>query len=360
MAPFNGTSELDSIILNSFEVENVLKSLASGKASGPNGLNNRILKELSKELAQPLCNFFDFSLDKGVLPSSYKEANVCPIHKKDERSLVNNYRPISLLNAEVKVFERLIFKHLFNHLQENSFLTSLQSGFMPGDSTVNQLTFLYNIFCQALDANKEIQVVFCDISKAFDRVWHAGLLRKLEAAGVTGKLLNWFKNYLFDRKQRVILPGVNSDWSKIFAGVPQGSILSPLLFLVFINDIVNEIGSCIRFFADDISLFIIVDDPVASAERLNAALIKILQWAETWLVTFNPNKTESLIISRKINKPLHPFLYMNDQQVLEVDCHKHLGLYLSNNGSWHQQINFILKRAWCRINIMRKLKFKLD
>ena len=163
LVPFNGTSELDSIILNSIEVESVLKSLASGKASGPNGLNNRILKELSKELAEPLCNFFNFSLDKGVLPSSYNEANVCPIHKKDKRSLVNNYRPISLPNAEVKVFERLIFKHLFNQLQENSFLTSLQSGFMPGDSTVNQLTFLYNIFCQALDANKEIWVVFCDI-----------------------------------------------------------------------------------------------------------------------------------------------------------------------------------------------------
>ena len=93
----------------------------------------RILKELSKELAQPLCKFFNSSFDKGVLPSSYKEANACPIHKKDERSLLNNYRPISLLNAEVKVFERLIFKHLFNHLQENSFLTSLQSGFMQGD-----------------------------------------------------------------------------------------------------------------------------------------------------------------------------------------------------------------------------------
>ena len=147
---------------------------------------------------------------------------------------------------------------------------------MPGDSTVNQLTILCNIFCQALDANKEIGVVFCDISKAFDRVWHAGLLRKLEAAGVIGELLNWFKNYLLDSRQRVILPGVNSDWSKIFAGVPQGSILGPLLFLVIINDSVNKIRSCIRLFADDTSLFIIVDDPVASAERLNADLIKIL------------------------------------------------------------------------------------
>ena len=105
-----------------------------------------------------------------MLPSTYKEANVCPIHKKDEGSLLNNYRPISLLNAAAKVFERLICKHLFNHLQENCFLTSLLSGFMPGDSTVNQLTFLYNIFCQALYANKEIRVVFCDISKAFDNV----------------------------------------------------------------------------------------------------------------------------------------------------------------------------------------------
>ena len=172
--------------------------------------------------------------------------------------------------------------------------------------------------------------------------------------------LNWFQNYLLVRRQRVILPGVNSDWSKIFAGVSQGSILGPLLFLVFINDIVNEICSCIRLFADGTSLFIIIDDPVASAERLNVDLIKTLQWTETLLVTFNPNKTESLIISRKITKPLHPSLYMINQQVLEVDCHKLLGLYLSNNGSWHQQINFILERAWCRIQIMRKLKFKLD
>ena len=111
-------------------------------------------------------------------------------------------------------------------MQENSF----QSDFMPEESTVNQLTFLYNIFCQALDASKEIRVVFCEISKTFDRVWHTGLLRKLKAVGVTGKLLIWFKNYLLDRRQRVILPGINSDWSRIFAGVPQGFILGPLPF----------------------------------------------------------------------------------------------------------------------------------
>ena len=117
-----------------------------------------------------------------------------------------------------------------------------------------------------MDAGKEIRVVFCDISKAFDRVWQKGLIHKLEAAGVTEKLLAWFKNYLYDRKQRVILPGVSSDWSKILAGVPQGSILGPLLFFIYINDIVNEIGSNIRLFADDTSLCMIVENPITSAE----------------------------------------------------------------------------------------------
>ena len=124
----------------------------------------------------------------GIVPSSYKEANVCPVPKKSDLSDVSNYRPISLLNSEDKVFERLVFKYLFNHLRDNNLLSSLQSGFLPGDSTVNQLTFLYNTFCQALDSGKQVRAVFCDISKAFDRVLHAGLRAKLQAAGVSGNI----------------------------------------------------------------------------------------------------------------------------------------------------------------------------
>ena len=353
-------TELNTIVLTPIEVESVLKTLIVGKASGPNGLSNRILKELSSQLSSPFCSLFNQSLQTGYLPESYKEANVSPVPKKGDVSIVSNHRPISLLNAEAKVFERLVFKYLFNHLRDNNLLSSLQSGFIPGDSTVNQLTFLYNTFCQALDSGKEVRAVFCDISKAFDRVWHVGLLHKLKASGVTGEILDWFKHYLSDRKQRVVLPGAISDWVFIRAGVPQGSILGPLLFLIYINDIVTDIGSNIRLFADDTSLYIVVDDPITAANCINTDLDKISRWAATWLVSFNPAKTESLLISRKLNRPQHPSLSMQNHQIIEVDSHKHLGIYLSNDCTWHQHINYIKEKAWFRVNVMRKLKFKLD
>lgn len=185
-------------------------------------------------------------------------------------------------------------------------------------------------------------------------------MHKLQAAGVTGDALAWFKNYLSDRKQRVVLPSTVSDWTLLRAGVPQGSILGPLLFLLYINDIVTDIGSHIRLFADDTSLFIIVDNPITAANCLNTDLNKISRWAETWLVTFNPTKTEALLFSRKLNKPQHPPLLMQNHQIAEVNTHKHLGLYLSNDCTWHHHINYIKDKAWFRINIMRKFKFKLD
>ena len=136
--------------------------------------------------------------------------------------------------------------------------------------------------------------------------------------------------------------------------------MGPLLFLLYINDIVADINSNIRLFADDTSLFIIIDNPITAAENLNTDLDKISQWAATWLVTFNPNKTEALLFSRKQNRLQHPPLIMLNQHISEVDCHKHLGLYFTKDCSWHQHINYIKEKAWLRINIMRKLKFKLD
>ena len=267
-------SQLNSISFSPLEVESILKTLAVGKASSPNALSNRILREIASEISFPFCSLFNQSLRTGIVPTSYKEANVCPVPKTGDLSKVSKYRSISLLNSEAKLFEKLILKYLFNHFRDNHLLSSLRSGFLPGDSTVNQLTYVYNTFSEALDCGKEIRAVFCNISKAFDRVWHAGLLHKLETNGVTEEVLNWFTNYLMDRKQRVVLPGVTSDWAFKKAGVPQGSILGPILFLLYLNDIVTDIGSNIRLFADDTSLYIIVENPVAAAECLNIDLNK--------------------------------------------------------------------------------------
>ena len=146
---------------------------------------------------------------------------------------------------------------------------------------------------------------------------------KLNSVGISGSLLQWFTDYLDCRKQRVVIPGVSSNWSTIEAGVPQGSILGPLLFLLYINDIVDNINSSIRLFADDTTLYIIVDNPVQAADQLNSDLLKIHQWPTKWLVTFNPSKSESVIFSRKRNKPNHHNIVMNQKSIEEVNFNLH-------------------------------------
>ncbi|MES9903185.1 MAG: reverse transcriptase family protein [Sedimenticola sp.] len=279
------------------------------EAAGPDGITNRILKELSSQLSKPLCDIFNISLYLAQVPTLWKEASVCAIFKKGDPSDVSNYRPISLLCTMEKVMEKIIHKHMFNFLNTNNCISALQSGFVPNDSTVNQLVDLYNTFGKALDDGKGVRSVYCDISKAFDKVWHRGLVLKLQVTGITGYLLSWLTNYLQGRKQRVVLPGHTSDIADIYAGVPQGSILGPLLFLVYINDIVNNITSTIKLFAD------VVDDPNQAADCLNTDLGRIQQWANKWMVIFNPSKTESLLISRKTNTPQHPPLLMNHSAI---------------------------------------------
>ena len=225
-----------------------------------------------------------------------------------------------------KTFEKAIFKHVHNFLLDNQIITPLQSGFTRGDSTVNQLLDIYNTFCRALDEGKEVRAVFCDISKAFDRVWHRGLIAKLKHYGIDGPLLAWFESYLTNRRQRVVLPNGNSDWKEIKAGVPQGCILGPLLFIIYINDIVKENQSLIRIFADDTTLYMIVDRPDLAAQTLNNDLQRISVWSELWLVNFNPKKTETMLCTRKRNRVIHQSLPFSDTLQKEVTSHKHLGL----------------------------------
>ena len=320
-------SSLDTINIMPFEVLDVLKSLRLGKASAPDGINNRILIEVAGQIAPHLCDLFNYSLNTNTVPSSWKISNVCPIFKSGDPPLPLNYKPVSLLNSIEKVFERIIFKSIYNHLKDIDYFTPLQSGFMPGDSTVNQVTGIYHEKCKALHDGLEFRAVFFDTSKAFDKVWHKGLLFKLNRVGIHSKLLSWFSNYLSNRLQRVILPGGVSSLCHVQAGVPQGSVLGPLLFLIYINDIVDDIQANTNLFADDTSLSMTVVDPAHVGSILQTDIDKITCWAQKWLVKFNPAKSESLVISRKRFKPDHPSLFMSNIEIPSIASHKHLGFF---------------------------------
>jgi len=199
---------------------------------------------------------------------------------------------VSLLPSLSKVMEKVVFSKLYQFLLDTNFLNPMQSGFRPGDSTVNQLVYIVHLIYKALDPGKEVRMVFLDISKAFDRVWHKGLLYKLQLLGIRDPLLQWFRSYLYDRHQRVVNDGYNSEWLQIEAGVPQGSVLGPLLFLIYINDITHSLSNKCLLYADDTSLFRVVDDPVHSALSLNSDLCKISEWSAEWQVTMNSDKTK--------------------------------------------------------------------
>ena len=359
----------DMLTQNNFEhletrvddVQKYLSQINTKKASGPDGVNPLLLKEGANQLAIVLCRLFNMSLNTGEFPRAWKLANVIPLYKKNERTSVSNYRPVSVLSSVGKVLERLVFNALFDYFRNNFLISVWQSGFIPGHSTVTHLVEMYHEFCRAVSEGKEIRIVFCDVSRAFDRVWHRGLLFKLHKCGITGSLLTWLTNYLSDRYQRVVLNGQFSSWMLIQAGVPQGSVLGPLLFLIFINDITYVVKHCqIRMFADDTSLFIEVDDRIRTAELIEQDLEAISAWAKSWLVKFSPPKTESLIISNKSNLAEHPPIHMDGSALKEVTHHKHVGIILSRDLSWHNHICSIEKKARSVLNRLSQFKYTLD
>ena len=250
-----------------------------------------MIKICNEPVTIPLKIIFEESLKKGIFPGIWKKGNIIPAHKKEDKTLINNYRPISLLAIFGKIFERVIYNSLFNYFLSNKLFTPSQSGFLPGDSCIAQLLSTTHEIQTAFDENPTVDVrgVFLDISKAFDKVWHDGLIFKLKSYGVEGELFLLLKKYLHNREQRVVLNGQTSEWKKIYSGVPQGSVLDPLLFLIYINDVPDGITSMCKIVADDTSLFSKVLDVYKSVVELNANLEKINQWAYQWKIQFNPD-----------------------------------------------------------------------
>ena len=290
----------------------------------------------------------------------WKLANETPIYKKGDKQLVTNYRPISLLPICGKRFEKIIFNNLYGYSNENNLLTKNQSGFRPGDSTTNQLLYLVNEIHEGFENSKslEVRALFFDISKAFDKVWHERLIFKLKQNGISGSLLTLFENYLCNRKQRVVLNGSCSDFFTIESGVPQGSVLGPLLFLIYINDLETNIKSNIKFFADDTMLFSIVNDPLISAIDLNHDLNVIQQWVHQWKMEFNPDPTKQateVLFSCKKCKPFHPQLAFNGAPVKTMNEQKHLGLILDSGLSFTKHLNEKIIKAKKNIGLIKQL-----
>ena len=352
---------LDNIIITEEEVHDQIKLLDVNKAYGPDNISPVFLKQGRVGLCKPLTKLYNMSLNQSLFPKQWKRANVIPLFKKGCHQSFNNYRPVSLLSILGKIMERIVFKHLFNHFRQNFLISVWQSGFLPQSSTVTQLIEMYNCFCSAVTNHKEVRVVFLDISKAFDRVWHRGLIYKLKSWGVSGRLLTWLENYLLGRYQRVVINNKTSIWRRILAGVPQGSILGPLLFLVFINDITYVIRHCkIRLFADDSCLYIEVDNREEAALLINEDLAAIHEWSLKWLIDFSPPKTKSMVIGYKQNTHLHPNLFFNNHIVSEVRQHKHVGVWLQSDLWWGYHINEIDLKTSKRLNLLKFFKHKFS
>jgi hypothetical protein len=349
---------LSNISITESEIEDVIRVLALNKACGPDLISHKMLKGVSETIPKPLCILFNRSLAEECFPELWKIAHVTPLFKKGEKNNPSNYRPVSLLSCCGKLFERIIFKHMYNFFNDNKLVYKYQSGFLPNHSTTFQLIDIYHHICQSFDNRQYSCMVFCDISKAFDRVWHKGLLFKLQQNGIKGKLLNWISDYLCNRKQKVTLRSSISLPRTISAGVPQGSVLGPLLFLIYVNDITDSLLSLTRLFADDSSLYCSASSLNDIEGILNHDLQIISDWAKTWLVDFNPKKTEAILFSLRQSENI-PNLTFENTYINFVESHKHLGVTLSANGKWTNHVDLILESASKTLNIMKKMKFVL-
>ena len=268
-----------------------------------------------------------------VFLNNGRKVNIVPVHKKHAKQLIKNYRLVSLLPICSKISEKVIFNSLFKYLDDSNLLTSNQSGFRTGDSCAHQLlSITYEIY-KAFDASPWLDVrgVFLDLSKPFGRVWYDGLMYKLKSLGICGNYYWLIHSFLSDRHQRVVLNGQSSNWSHIKAGVPQGSVLGPLIFLVYINDLPEGLTTSAKIFADDNSLFSVVHDSGASSASLNDNLVKISRWAYQWKMMFNPDaskQAQEIIFSGKANTNNHGNVYFNNVPVIKVNIQKHLGKFL--------------------------------
>ena len=336
---------------SSTEVENIINSLKPNKSSGPNSIPCDILYMLKKDISKPLFIIYNISLTTGIYPDLLKISKTIPIYKKGSKLLTCNYRPISLLSNLNKILEKLMFNRVYNYLEDNNHIYSFQFGFRKKHSTNHTLIEITESIRNALDNNNFACGVFIDLQKAFDTVNHSILINKLEYYGIRGIENTWFKSYLSNRKQFVSTLGYNSNICDIKHGVPQGSVLGPLLFLLYINDLHSAIKhSSIYHFADDTNLLNINMSPKKLQKQVNTDLKYLYQWLLANKISLNCSKTE-LIFFTKPGHNIQDFKFkikINGHKITPANHIKYLGIHLdtSLSGKYHcETVINKLKRA---------------
>ena len=346
------------------EILGLLQGLVASKASGIDGISAKILKIAAPAIAPSIVLIFNQSISTGIFPSDWKIARVTPIYKTGAKHDMENYRPISVISIVAKIMEKLIHNQLYDYLIASNLLTNSQHGFRPCHSTTTALLDITNRWYQNMDVGQLNGVVFLDLKKAFDTVDHDILLKKLRIYGIKGMALRWLRSYLLDRIQYCQVNGHLSDPLTATTGIPQGSGLGPLLFLIYINDF----PKCLRhtrpdMFADDTQIATSNSDINVILENLNTDLINVSTWMLANKLTLNNKKTEFMIIGS--NKRLsqidqEPSIFVGGMEIEKVNAVKSLGLMIDETLSWSAQVEKITKKVNSGLSIIRRLRDIVD
>ena len=357
--PIETVSDLMHLDTSHYELGPLIKDMKNADYS-PCGIPAKFIKLLyqrfGSKITTPIADLLNLIFKTGTYPKIWKVANITPVYKKKgAKTDKSNWRPISILPTLSKLCEAVVHNRLLRHLLESNIITEKQAAYLPNDSTANQLLYIVHKIKTSW-ANKHIsQACFLDISAAFDAVWHSALLEKLKSVNVSGQCLNLFKSYLSNRTAKTIVDGQESTELPVEAGVPQGSRLGPLLFILYINDIITDLESEPMIFADDTTLIQSGPDVEHTSSVLNRDLEKITVWAKKWKVEFNAGKSKDMIFSKEQPDGDSPLLFQN--AVIErVQKHKHLGVTLTSSLSWDMHVTNIIKQVNMKLSMIYKVR----
>lgn len=348
----NNEITVDSLSLD--EIQAALKALDSSKSTGPDGISPKFAKNVASELASPLYWLFNLSLKSGIFPSAWKKSYLVPIFKSGKKSDVKNYRGIALISCIPKLFEAIVNNKMFAQLKD--YITQKQHGFFKGRSTATNLLSFVNYTLNEMDNKNSVQTLYTDFSKAFDRVDIPMLLFKLDKIGIDSNLLSWLKSYLTKRTQCVKFNGLISRLINVTSGVPQGSHLGPLLFILYVNDvsfIFKHIN--VSIYADDMKLFMKIKDET-DASRFQNEINIFFEWCCRSLLQLNIKKCTSILFSRKINKP--NINVKLDNQIVETCSNvRDLGVILDSKMTFIEHYNTMVFKATNMLNFIKRFSY---